>query len=536
MTATVTSGSAPSSASLAFADFARNDPHAFETALAKFVTPRRWFRSKSRPVAGVQPERLYPLPGVGLWVACVRVLYVDGGSDSYVVPLVISAPGDATVNAKHEIYVGVAFVVSDGAENPQLLEVLPALFATTAEIEARGLPTSRLRFRVLPAFAANGGVSPGAPPKLLGAEQTNTSVAFGERFLLKIVRKLDEGASPDLEMGERLTARGFAQTPAVAGVVERLEPDHEPATVAILSAFVTSQGDAWGAVTKDVIAWLPSSGDAIAVEAGLLESAQKLADPALEGRGAAFIGPWFGLARRLGQRTGEMHRALAEGQGALAPSESFAPEALEPAPFAAQLEQDLQTTFARIETALPGLSAIDRADAEALLAARGRFARVVDELRASSSGGSRIRVHGDYHLGQVLFTGDDFSIIDFEGEPARSLAERKAKRSPLADIAGMIRSFDYAKGTGLKAMEGRMAKAVALPRGDAWYRWIVAAYLRGYETALAGSSLLPDREVLARVLRAHLLEKALYELRYELDNRPDWVFLPLAGVRQLLET
>jgi trehalose synthase-fused probable maltokinase len=536
MNATVTSGSATSAAVLAFTAHVREHAGDFEAALTSFVKPRRWFRSKSRPVLAVEQDRLYPLPADGFFVACVRVRYVDGGSDAYVIPLVISGPGGASVEAKHEIFAVESFVVSDGAENPKLLALLPALFATGAVIEARGAPETQLRFRTLPAFAARGGASSGAPPKLLGAEQTNTSVAFGDRFLLKIVRKLDDGASPDLEMGERMTARGFAQTPAVAGVVERLEPGHEPSTVAILSAFVPSQGDAWGAVTRDVIAWLPSSGDAIALEGGLLESAQKLADPALEARGAAFLGPWFGLARLLGQRTGEMHRALAEGQGELAPSESFVPEALAPAPFAAQLEKDLETTFARVETALPGLSGIDRADAGALLASRAQFARIVDELRASSSGGSRIRVHGDYHLGQVLFTGDDFSIIDFEGEPARSLAERKAKRSPLADVAGMIRSFDYAKGTGLRAVDGRMARAVALPRGEAWYRWIVAAYLRGYETALAGSSILPEPEVLARVLRAHLLEKALYELRYELDNRPDWVFLPLAGVRQLLET
>ena len=526
----------PSSAVLAFAAFAREHAGDLEVALASFIKPRRWFRSKSRPVLAVEQDRLYPLAGDGMFIACVRVRYADGGTDPYVVPLVVGEPGDAAVDPRHEILRFESFVVSDGAENVRLLALLPALFAEGAEIEAREDAGSKLRFRTLPAFAAQGGASSGAPPKLLGAEQTNTSVAFGERFLLKIVRKLDEGASPDLEMGERLTARGFAQTPAVAGVVERLEPGREPATVAILSIFVKSEGDAWGAVTRDVVAWLPSSGDALLVDGSLLEAAQRLADPALEAQGEAFVGPWFALARRLGQRTGEMHRALAEGEGEAAPSEAFAPELLAPGPFAAQLEEDLARTLERIERALPGLSGAVRADAESLLASRDRLGTIAEELRGSSSGGSRIRVHGDYHLGQVLFTGSDFSIIDFEGEPARSLAERKGKRSPLADVAGMLRSFDYAKGTGLKAVEGRMASALLEPRATAWYRWITAAYLRGYEAALAGSSILPDPAVLARVLRAHLLEKALYELRYELDNRPDWVFLPLAGIRQLLET
>ena len=539
MNSTVSSGSSTQVAALAFAAFARDSALSLAAALSAFVTARRWFRSKSRPVAGVEPDRLYPLPGEGLWIACVRVRYVDGGDDQYVVPLVISAPGDMSVDAKHEIFVNDTFVVSDGAENPRLLTTLPALFESGGEIEARGVPGSKLRFRTLPAFAAHGGTSPGAPPKLLGAEQTNTSVAFGDRFLLKIVRKLDDGASPDLEMGERLTARGFAQTPAVAGVIERLEPGHEPATVAILSVFVKSQGDAWGAVTGDVTAWLPSSGDAIALDGGLLAAAQALSDPATEARGAAFVGPWFELASKLGQRTGEMHRALAGGDGTAgdqASSEAFVPEQLAPGPFATQLEKDLASTFDRIERALPGLSGVVRSDAEALLAERARFGTIAEELRTSSSGGTRIRVHGDYHLGQVLFTGSDFSIIDFEGEPARSLAERKGKRSPLADVAGMIRSFDYAKGTALQAAAGRMDRGIALARATAWYRWITAAYLRGYETALAGSTILPEREVLALVLRAHLLEKALYELRYELDNRPDWVFLPLSGIRDLLET
>jgi maltose alpha-D-glucosyltransferase/alpha-amylase len=244
--------------------------------------------------------------------------------------------------------------------------------------------------------------------------------------------------------------------------------------------------------------------------------------------------------RLLGRRTGELHQALASDLE----DPAFAPE-----PFGSLYQRSLYQSvrnlagrvLLNLRDHLSSLPEAARGEAQAVLALESDVLRACHGIVGRSIGGQRIRCHGDFHLGQVLHTGSDFVIIDFEGEPARSLAERRLKRSPLRDVAGMLRSFDYAVNGALFAdTHGRgvlRAEDVALlePWARFWREWVSSSFLRSYLAQLDGSALLPPRrEDLGLLLRVLLLEKALYELGYELDNRPDWVRLPLRGILSLL--
>jgi maltose alpha-D-glucosyltransferase/alpha-amylase len=226
-----------------------------------------------------------------------------------------------------------------------------------------------------------------------------------------------------------------------------------------------------------------------------------------------------------------MHLALVKD----ATDDAFRPEPFDAGTqlsFATKLQKDIEATFAQLAARIDSLPADVRGPADRLCGQRGKLAAVAAAFGAAEPSGARIRVHGDLHLGQVLFTGDDFMLIDFEGEPARPLVERRAKRSPLADVAGMLRSFHYAAVAAARTLRVAPEADVDVidARALAWHRWVTAAYLEGYLSVAAEATFLPSPPALSIALDAHLLEKALYELRYELDNRPDWALLPIAGL------
>jgi maltose alpha-D-glucosyltransferase/alpha-amylase len=247
------------------------------------------------------------------------------------------------------------------------------------------------------------------------------------------------------------------------------------------------------------------------------------------------IRTYLATAEVLGRRTGELHVQLAS-----APDDpAFAPETYT----AADLRHTAQAMRAHadeqlrlLEHAAEGLDQRRREMASLVLARREQLLHQVDQLSALRSGGVRIRCHGDYHLGQVLVTEGDIVILDFEGEPARSLSERRAKCSPIRDVAGMLRSFSYAALTGLGAATRTKPETIErlAPWADLWETWVGAAFLRAYFPAVLGSALLPStREEVDVLLQAFVIDKALYELGYELNNRPDWIHIPLAGLLRL---
>jgi trehalose synthase-fused probable maltokinase len=413
-------------------------------ALASYVKERRWFRGKARIVRDVRIDETFPLDLAGAPVALsiARVTYGDdGGSERYVLV------GTDDGSTHH-----------DALTDPRLLAALLEKFrgGGTRITTDRGT----LVFRPLPAFDRVEASSTAPAPS--EKEQTNTSIPFGDAYILKIVRKLDEGRSAELEMGEFLTRQGYASTPPVLGAIEIERPGtKEASSIGIIHRFVPNRGDAWS-FTLEILE-KSTSPDAYAAHAALL-----------------------------GKRVAEMHAVLAKGTGA-----PFVPEHLD-RDKRDKLAAALRDAVRRVQK---HLREGDEARIEAKLA---EFVALEEDPIAT-------RVHGDLHLGQILATPpptDDFILIDFEGEPARPIDERKAKRSPMADVAGMLRSFDYAAAT---------AKA---PR--AWYRGAADAFLRGYG------------EVPRDVLSFYLLEKCIYEIAYEANNRPDWIGIPLEGLKELV--
>jgi len=517
---------------------------ALSSALPAWIAGRRWYRSKSKVVARARVAAAFAI-GQGV-VAVVEVAFAEGGghelpevaralragSELYVVPMLavhgVAAAGVGPAEAEAaELSAIVAgspgLVVAtldgvriiDALAAPRfLVDLLDALAAGGELADVLGSPDVRLGLHPLPSLRAARGAAAGLPSRLLAREQTNSSVQFGDVWVGKIVRKLDPGESADLEAGRILTAAGFAHTPALAGFLDvRLAPSAAPSTLALVHDRVDNRGDAWGDLLGTLGAWV-SRDEALAPLVGstvaLARSAALDADA-----GLAELGAWVHL---LGRRVGEMHRAFAS---TAAVERGATPEPLDRA--------SREAVAWGVLTSLAGLG--DRVEAGALAALQERVARAA----ATDDAGVRMRVHGDLHLGQVLVTPHgDFAIIDFEGEPARPLEDRKAKRSPLADVAGMMRSFQYAAFTA-----ARTSAAPGAARRATWFgRAASSRFLRGWLDAVEGAGAEPplaprDAAALAALLDLFLLEKCLYEVAYELENRPDWVEIPLAGLAEL---
>lgn len=377
---------------------------------------------------------------------------------------------------------------------------------------------------------------------------------------MKLFRRLEAGISPDLEVGRFLTERGFPNIPPLAGALEYeierprgvgMTQPAEPVTLAILQRFVPNQGDAWRYTLAALDGYLervaahaqPEQGaqSTLRPPAGrhLLDRASEQAPPEVH----EAIGPYLVSAQMLGRRSAELHAALSSD-----PTQpGFAPE-----PFTLEYQQSLYRSIRNLATQCVELIANKLARERqgvpsTLIEARRLFESDGGEALLAPVGfllnapvdAVRTRCHGDYHLGQVLYTGSDFVIIDFEGEPARPLGERRMKHSPLKDVAGMLRSFHYAAYAALfnHTPGGTPDERRRWLEGwvGLWYDWVAASYLQEYLLVARDYTFLPaDRHTLGLLLDSYLLEKAIYELVYELNNRPDWIQIPLQGILQLV--
>ncbi len=367
---------------------------------------------------------------------------------------------------------------------------------------------------------------------VLGSEQSNTSVAYDGHVILKVYRRLEEGINPDLEIGRVLGRMQFPFVPTLAGAIEYQKPSREVSTLAVLQQFVENEGDAWTWSLRAVKEFFDR------VDSQPLHSqASGEKSPPLELAGKPYpagvcplMGGYLESAERLGQRTAQLHLALSRVRD----DPAFAPEPLTWEYRQARYEAALRgmaTALALVKARMDSLTTALQEQANCLFRLRPALERIFGIFRDLKTPIALIRCHGDYHLGQVLFTGADFIITDFEGEPARPLAERRMKRPPLVDIAGMVRSFQYVpfaflKGAGLEPS----------PWCAFWSDWACVAFLKGYLSVVAGSELWPHtNEDVRLLLDAYIAEKAFYELQYELNNRPDWVDIPLHGLVAILK-
>jgi len=377
------------------------------------------------------------------------------------------------------------------------------------------------------------------PAAVHRGEQSNTSVMFPGRYILKFIRRIEPGVHPQIEL-QRFLQRSpvAASVPRLAGSITYSAPDQKATVVGILEEMVTAQYDGW-TFAVDELGLMLEEVAAARIEPPILPRLTHPLDappapPAL--REAA--GSWLEFARALGQRTGELHAALASNSD----DPAFAPERYTPF-YQRALAQAFRTqardAFRVLKGALSSLDEPTREHAEAVL---GSEVAILDRLQAITGrplSSSRIRCHGDLHLGQVLIAGREPVFIDFEGEPVRSLGERRTKRSPLRDVAGMLRSFHYASRYALRELVESQAAGSGTDLeawARAWCLWTSAEYLGGYlEVATATGLLTPDGDEHRFLLDSFTLDKALYELRYEIDSRPSWVDIPLLGILELIE-
>ena len=518
----------------------------FEAVLLRFVPQRRWFAGKARRVKTATISDVIDVPGSegNACLTAVTIGYAEGDPDTYILPVAYANPAEAPHILERWPQSAIALVHNQGEEARGLLydalgppNFAEAMLGAIARRRNSSDKNSTIAGSTTRAFARlRGPETVRLEAQLSVAEQSNNSVIFGERLILKVFRRLEEGVNPELEVGRFLTEKtAFSQIAPLAGSLEYRRGRGEPMSIAILQAYVPNQGDAWQH-TRNNRAHYFSSPDLVGVEPpvalpNLLEASQH--DP--PEMAVRTIGSYLDSARLLGRRTAELHAALSSDPTDAA----FAPERITPLDQRSMYQSLSGLSMRATETLrsqLSKLPAETRELGKRVLEQEPRIASILKTFLARRITTTRIRVHGDYHLGQVLYTGHDFVIIDFEGEPTRSLYERRLKRLALRDVAGMVRSFSYASQAALRAQQAGPDKPAGL---EAWARFwadsVSAAFLGSYLATAGKASWVPQaQDDLQLQLTTMLLEKALYELRYELNLRPDWVGIPLRGILDLV--
>jgi maltose alpha-D-glucosyltransferase/alpha-amylase len=471
--------------------------------LPRFIASQRWYAAKGEPIAKatIADSVIWDVGGLS-WLLCV----VSIKDALYFLPLALGWEVDedhvralaplTVARIRQQANVGV---LGDAiADEGFCRHVVKAICA------GRSVPTGRGALRFI-----RGGACPelsaeelaGLQLAALHTQSTNSSVQLSDRFFLKCYRRMRAGVNPEFEVGRFLTeVARFPHCVPLAGAVEYVS-QQESFTVALLQGYMPNQGDAWGYT----LAYLE----------------RFLAAAPVEKPHGGFVS----LMQTLATRTGELHRAFAMRSG----DPAFEPEPLTAEDFdgwKAKVQQEANDTLALLERT-------SNEKAQPLIAQRARLMEFIDACKAPKGAGLKTRHHGDYHLGQVLIANNDFVIIDFEGEPSRPLADARRKHSPLRDVAGMLRSFSYAKWSA----RSRIDPAATLKENDgldAWETAVRRAFIAAYAAATEGSGLYASFDDVQGLLSLFELEKVLYELRYEVNNRPAWVHVPLSGLMGIL--
>ena len=496
--------------------------------LPEFIAGRRWYAAKSEPVRRVEiADHVEWKPGDRRWlVALARVQGTSDETQTYFLPLtlawedvdegLVNALGSFTIaKARQQAQVGV---LADAFGDETFVRALVTAVGEGVRIKsARG----SLHFKPTSAFARLVGTDLAALPVTMpNAQSSNTIVSLGDRMFLKGYRRLQAGVNPEVEIGRYLTdVVQFAHCVPVAGSVEYVAEDGRTATLALVQKYVYNQGSGWDYTLN----YLDRFFEDISREATTVT-------------GADVHGGYTALARTLGMRTAELHAAFAQNAGdpAFDPVPLASPEV---AAWTERVRDEATRVLDRLERRRDALPEFARADADRLLAQRDQLLARIAAHANDDGKGIKTRLHGDYHLGQVLLVQNDFVIIDFEGEPSRTMEERAQKHSPLKDVAGMLRSFDYAMHTALfKFVSERPdAREAVEPAGRQWQAQAGGAFLDGYDEVARASGVTSARAEMKGLLELFVLEKAVYELKYEIDNRPDWVRIPLIGLLDTLQ-
>ena len=499
-----------------------------EACLSPWMQGHRWFAGKARVLQKASLRDLLILGAEGTaCLAFIEASYVDAASETYLVPLQI-AKGDEAARLLTEAPRNVVArlredaVLYDATEDEQFRALLFKLMVQRGRISSGGGQLVGVGGKFLQERVAETDLP--LPSRVFQTEQSNSSIIYDGRFFLKLYRKVENGLNPDAELTQFLSEHGFTQVPAYCGSVEYRKGKNAPDVLCLLIENVPNEGDAWKYTLDSVSRYYER----------VLAKKPESIDPAIVAEVIGGVYPE--RARLLGQRTAEMHRSLAEGSD----DPAFTPETVSSFD-QRSVYQSMRATARRmadlVKKKLNTVTERHRPEVQELLSVENDIlARMA--LVLSHPHPKRIRVHGDFHLGQVLHTGKDFVMIDFEGEPARSLSERRMKRMALRDVAGMLRSFHYAAYASLwQGATVRAEDAAYLePWAEIWAQEIQRIFLESYLGTAGTAAFVPqDLGTLKVLLDALLLEKAAYEVVYELNNRPDWVVLPARGIRSILQ-
>jgi maltose alpha-D-glucosyltransferase/alpha-amylase len=514
--------------------------------LPGFLMHRRWFGGKARAIHSVEIPDIVPFcPGtLRSYLILARVRYASGPAEIYDIPLACASAEPSGEHGEPPPVLRIPqkgsadLILCDALSNQQFLKSLLEAIARrdsfrSAKGEVRAVPASALDSLWQPQQGP-------LTPSLVKAEQSNSSVIYEERLMLKLFRKVEEGLNPEVDIGSFLAGNSaFRNVPPLAGYLDYVGETGAPVSLGILQGYVANQGDGWRFTQNALAEYFQKArhlGSLVDSEIAGLPPLALSALP-IPNQARQRIGAYLDSASLLGARTAELHLALASAPDI----PDFAPQPFSEADQRALVNSatDLLTTnFHLLRLHKDQMPDPVRQEAEKVLRLEACARRRFQLLLRSRPSAMLTRIHGDYHLGQALVTGRDFIIIDFEGEPARSLEERRRKHSPLQDVAGMLRSFHYAAYAPL--LSGSVPRpddeAVALSRWAAyWQKWVSGAFLKAYLEVAGDASFIPGiREELALLLDLYLLGKAIYELGYELNNRPTWVEIPLDGIAQLL--
>ena len=516
--------------------------------LLTWLPHQRWFGAKSRSIHSVSIFNWVELPDLNAALAYLELNYdgdtADLAPDTYQLPLAITTGSDAdtirtgapaTILATITTAQGEA-ILHDATAREDVRQYLLTLIETSRTLPANENATIIGTHSL--AFAETRGTEP-LPARTGSAEQSNTSILYNAQLILKLFRRLQYGENPDTEVGRFLTETAhFPRIAPFLGEIELDTPSQEKTTIAMLQGLIENEGDGWQWTLDELSLYYDGCATAPPpADHGALPTFLNDAPASAVAREHA--GYYLDAAALLGHRTAELHLALATPTDNPAFTvEPFTSEDL--AVDAARINGQIARTLDAVKRGMSDLTDNVTIDSSAhLLSGRLDLLTRAHSITTVTPGqaGRRIRIHGDYHLGQLLRTKGDYAILDFEGEPARSLAERRHKQSPLKDVAGMLRSYSYAAYAGLANFAQRRpedAKNLE-PWALLWQNSVSAEFLRAYRDTLLGPDnpnphLIPQPQDAQLLLNAYLLEKALYELLYELNNRPGWVRIPLNSI------
>jgi maltose alpha-D-glucosyltransferase / alpha-amylase len=520
--------------------------------LPQYLPKQRWFAGKSRQIKSVRIADWIPLgipsdvssdPSQSALVL-VQVEFDTGPPDIYFLPLAISfgdAKNELQRTAANAIIAPVlshrgAGLLHDGAFDDQTCMLLFSLIENASRVNAGHGAVRGIRGKAFQDLVALAGK--GLRVRRGSAEQSNTSILFGDRFILKLFRRQEPGLNPDAEIGQYLTEKtNFNQIPAFAGSIEvdgLAATNGELANLALLQGLVANEGDGWKWTLEELDRYYEACAPLPFPEklSGERQGPVELSENPPTQVALDHLGLYLEAGAILGRRTAQLHLALATPTD----DPAFAPEALTDVDLNAQFAAIRQHASSVLDLLKERLAYLPDEVVEVAASVLSRRRPILDRFGPLNSDFPpirRIRIHGDYHLGQVLRVRTDFVILDFEGEPARPLSVRRSKQCPLKDVAGMLRSFSYAAYAGLMNYTARHPEDLTRlePWAQLWERSAAAEFLRAYQEAAQGSDFLPPGNAdFRKLLNVFLLDKALYEVLYELNSRPAWVGIPLMGI------